>query len=252
MKKAEKAAYIHDIREALGQGGCSFCRLLHKSADRNLDAVLWEMVNDGEIRAELNRARGYCQQHGWMLVRAGAGLGVAILMRDVVKTLLAEMDAHPLETGSGSGLRGLMRNLDPNHVPESAAKLIDALAPQSPCPVCARLESLARDYADTLLAHLDASGELAEAYRASDGLCQTHFRHTLARARSVQKVEILVTLQREVWQRLHAELGEFIRKKDYRFKDEPFGPERDSWRRALAAISGSPPPSESERRGLTG
>lgn len=252
MKKAEAAAFYHEVREAFGQSGCPFCRLLNKSADRYLDAILWEMVNDVETRAELNRARGYCQRHGWMLVRAGAGLGIAILTRDVVKTLLAAMDAHPLETGSESGLRGLMHRLDPNHTPEATARLLDALVPQAPCPVCVHLESLERDYADTLLVHLDAAGQLAEAYRGSDGLCQAHFCQTLARAQSVQKAKILVILQREVWQRLHAELGEFIRKQDYRFKDEPYGAEKDSWRRALEAVSGAPPPSESERRGLTG
>jgi hypothetical protein len=61
----------------------------------------------------------------------------------------------------------------------------------------------------------------------------------------------VVAAQRSVWERLYDELGEFIRKNDHRFRDETFGPERDSWRRALEAISGPPPRSESDLRGLT-
>ena len=60
----------------------------------------------------------------------------------------------------------------------------------------------------------------------------------------------LVDAQKSVWQRLQADLDEFIRKSDQRFRDEPFGEERDAWRRALAAISGPPPRSQSTRQGL--
>ncbi len=35
-----------------------------------------------------------------------------------------------------------------------------------------------------------------------------------------------------------AELDEFIRKNDYRFRDEPWGQERDAWLRALNALAG--------------
>jgi hypothetical protein len=37
---------------------------------------------------------------------------------------------------------------------------------------------------------------------------------------------------------LRAELGEFIRKNDYRFINEGFGAERDAWRRAVATGAG--------------
>ena len=35
---------------------------------------------------------------------------------------------------------------------------------------------------------------------------------------------------------LVAELEEFVRKNDYRFRDEPWGGERDAWRRALLRL----------------
>jgi hypothetical protein len=255
--------FYHGVREALGKQGCPLCRLLARDADRYLDAVLWELVNDLGVRSELNQARGYCPQHGWMLVRAGAAVGIAILMRDVVQTLLDVLATNPVDDRPGSKLRGVLRRLDSDDVPEfmrsqdkaqgpkRTLKLVQALSPQAPCPVCARLEPREKDYVRTLVAHLEEPGGLAEAYRDSDGLCLSHFRLALASAPSTGAAQALVAAQQSVWERLHRDLGEFIRKNDQRFRDEPFGEERDAWRRALEAISGPPPRSESGRGGLT-
>ena len=251
MEKLESVPYYLDIRDAFGQPGCAFCRLLTARADRYLDAVLWELVNDYGVRAKLNKARGYCQQHGWLLVRKGSALGVAILMRDVVKTLLDVAAANPTESRSGSVLETVRRSLDKERASPATAPLLAQLSPQQPCPACEHVGGTEKDCISTLHKHFDGPGALSELYRASDGLCLTHFRHVLARAPAGKTTTSLVSAQQEVWQRLHAELGEFIRKKDVRFRDESFGEERDSWRRALEAISSAPPRSESDRQGLT-
>jgi hypothetical protein len=51
----------------------------------------------------------------------------------------------------------------------------------------------------------------------------------------------MVEAQKAIWQRLSAELSEFIRKKDHRFQNESFGPEGDAWLRAIEAVVGMPP-----------
>jgi len=248
--KLDAVPYYREIRDAFGQPGCPFCRLLDRSANRYLDAILWEMVNAPDVRDELNRALGYCSRHGWLLVRAGAALGIAILTKDLLRTLLDLLAEHPLEATSESAWRSWLRSREGEPVSGATAGLVEALSPQLPCPVCAHLQSLEKEYANTLLAHLEGPGALAEVYRTSDGLCLEHFCQTLARA-SGKKAGPLVVAQEAAWQRLHAELGEFIRKSDHRFRHEGFGPERDAWRRALEAISGSPPPSGSSRQSLT-
>ncbi len=243
--------YFLDIREAFAHPGCAFCRLLARSANRYLDAVLWEMVLDPELRAELNEARGYCSDHGWLLARPGSALGVAILMQHVIKTLMTVVESKPVEGVSIPILENMRRGLAKDYVSKSTAPLVAELEPQTQCPVCTHVEAREKEFADTLLAHLDEPGNLAGDYLASDGLCLEHFRLTLARALSPAQARTLVVVQQSVWQRLHDELGEFIRKKDHRFKDEPFGSEKDSWRRALEAISGPPPLSGTDRQALT-
>jgi len=48
----------------------------------------------------------------------------------------------------------------------------------------------------------------------------------------------LRSIHREKLESLHRELAEFIRKNDYRFKDEGFGTESDSWKRAVHKLTG--------------
>jgi hypothetical protein len=243
--------YFLDIREAFALPGCAFCRLLARSANRYLDIVLWEMVLDPELRSELNEARGYCSEHGWLLVRTGSALGVAILMQHVIRTLMTVVESNPVEGVSVPILENVRRGLAKDYASRSTAPLVEQLEPQTQCPVCNHVEDREKELADTLLANLDEPGALAGDYRASDGLCLKHFRLSVTRALSPAQARTLIAAQQSVWQRLHDELGEFIRKKDHRFKDEPFGSEKDSWRRALEAISGPPPSSLTERRALT-
>jgi hypothetical protein len=242
--------YLEDLSDAFQERGCPICRLLAQSAERYLDAVLWEQVNDPTLRAELNQARGYCQEHGWLLVRPGAALGTAILMKSVLHTLLEVLASNPVEGGSVSIWEGLKRTLNEDHASEGTARLVGALAPQKACPVCRHVQTMERHYLTTLVAHLDGPEGLADAYRASDGLCVAHLRTALARA-SRPAAEELVAMQALLWRELHAELEEFIRKNDLRFRQEGIGAERDSWSRALALISGPRPKVGSERHGLT-
>ena len=47
------------------------------------------------------------------------------------------------------------------------------------------------------------------------------------------------SIHRKKLEGLREELTEFIRKNDYRFKDEVMGAEGDSWRRAIVRLIGN-------------
>lgn len=239
-EKQETSAYYHDLRQAFAQPGCPVCRLVADSADRYLDAVLWEMVLDRQTRADINEARGYCREHGWLLDRVGAALGTAILTRGVLKTLLDELGTSPAEDAPQSAIASLRKSLGKRPA-KAADRVLVALEPEQPCPACSHLSTVEQHVIGTMLMHFDGAEGLSEAFEASDGLCQAHFRACLAHASSPEGIRRLIAVQKAIWQRLHDELGEFIRKKDFKHKGEVFGPEKDSWLRALAAISGSPP-----------
>lgn len=231
---AKRIPYYDELLEAFGRAGCPVCRVLEAEADRLVDAILFEMVNDVRVRQELNEAFGYCGRHAQMLVRPGGALGSATMMQGVIKHLLRSLDGAPAE-GSGNRLRGLLGGSG-----NGRSKPADALAPRRQCPVCVNEAELLGHYTTTLLAHLGPDSPLEAAYQRSDGLCLAHFRHA-AGAAGPSAQETLVVCQRAVWQRLNGELEEFLRKSDYRFSHERMGAERDSWLRAIAAISGPLP-----------
>jgi hypothetical protein len=246
-KQQETHPYVADLKGAMAESGCAVCTLTTRSAMRYVDSLLWQMVNEVDVREELNAARGYCQIHAWMLNRRGGAVGVAILMRDVVKTALRATD-EAVGSKPQSAWSSLLRGSNGGDLKETAGML----APQTRCPICVQVEKLEERLMLTLLDYLAADPDLAAAYRASQGICLPHFRQMLLLAKPRHDTALLLEVQRAVWTRLHGELSEFIRKNDHRFRGEVITPEEaDSWRVALAEISGPDPAAGAESRGLT-
>jgi len=235
-----KSAGFYDLRQAFGEPGCALCRLLAQTADGYIDSMLWELVNDPELRQELNQTRGYCREHAWLLVRHGASLGAAIMMKDIIDTLVRVAGAGQSESPSSFSFRQMWQSFNSTQL-GAAAKLAADFAPQAPCPVCVKVQATESYYLVTLRQHLTGPDSLAPAYQASAGLCLPHFRLVLAQITDGETLTTLVEAQKVVWQRLSAELSEFIRKKDHRFQHESYGPEGDSWLRAIEAVVGTPP-----------
>ncbi len=98
------------------------------------------------------------------------------------------------------------------------------------------------DCLEFLVSHID-DGALAAAYRRSSGLCAPHLATAagIVHRRPIERQMVqLEQLESAIMDRLIAELTAIMRKSDYRFADEPPGPERDAWIRAIHKISGSP------------
>jgi len=229
---------FYDLRDALAQPGCAVCRLRVDAADRFLENLLWESVNDPARRREIRQARGFCREHAWGLVRAGASLGVAIVMRDVLQSVLEVLEGASFEKGPSLSLRGLQETLGLKR-PTAAAEVVAQLEPPATCPACVWVEKVESVLLDTLVRSLTGEESLLAAYEASDGLCLPHFRRALARVRGEANFEALVSAQRLIWERLIGQLNESIRKSDYRFLGEDWEAEEGAWLRAITAIAGA-------------
>ncbi|MCD6290505.1 MAG: hypothetical protein J7M34_08380 [Anaerolineae bacterium] len=218
----------HQLLEALQEPGCPICRLGQRAAEQYLDGLLYESVNDVGLRERIRKARGLCHRHAWMLANIhGGSLGIAIIYRDVLHAVLQELPQRA----------GVERHLSFWPTSSQGETQAQRLAPQGPCPACEQQAEMERIYIQELLRRLDDL-TLRPAFEASAGLCLPHFRSALRQAENSAQRRALIEAQRPIWQRLLDELDEFIRKNDYRFRDEGFGAEGDSWLRALATISG--------------
>ncbi len=101
------------LEEAFAEPGCPLCRLLAHKERRSLEALLWEQVNDPLTAERIARARGFCWEHTWALVPAGAAvhshLGVAIVVERVLRQAFQAW---------------------------STGALARWWTPQEPCPIC--------------------------------------------------------------------------------------------------------------------
>jgi len=228
-----------DLVDALAEEGCPICRLGLRAVRRLLDSVAYENVNDPGLRATLREAQGFCNRHAWQYVEEQRdGLGTALIYRDALHRLqqaLAELPAAELvRPRRGFGLSRLGDN---GHEPRRAAAR--HLAPRARCPACTMLAEAEARYLATLLDHLPDS-EFARRFAASEGLCLPHLRQAIIDYEQGPGLEALLAAEEEQLARLDAQLGEYLRKQDYRFVGETPGAEADAPRAAVRKLSGLP------------
>jgi hypothetical protein len=222
-----------DLEDAMAAGGCPICRLAERAVRRYLISLLRERVTDVEERRRLRDARGLCNQHAWQLQEGGGALGISIIYRDVVNTMMRALE-QGLDVQDGLLARLLGGERSPQR---AAARLRGRLQARGACPACGEWAEVERLAIGALLDYLRGEAFAAH-FRRSDGLCLAHFLSSLDRAREAGPLRELVGLQLRVDAGLRAELDEFIRKHDYRFKEETMGAEGDAWIRAIAHVAG--------------
>ena len=233
MEIANQHTSYYELREALEGESCALCHLAQKGVQRFLDHLLYENVNNPEVRRDVRQARGFCNLHAWQLRDRRGSLGIAILHRDVLETVIGQIRRVHLPHTQQTHLSRVWATL---HV-SAVVELADDSAPQQLCIACRTRKSIETLYAQTLLEHIGDS-DIARAFSHSGGLCLPHFRQTLQQVKDGIAARKLIAMQLAVWDQLLGELNEFIRKQDYRFRDEGLAAEGDAWLRAIAAISG--------------
>ena len=206
-RSASYTAFI----EACSEPGCPICRVEHDAVLRYVSGLLYEQVNDFNMRERLRASLGFCRQHAHLTVEElpGNALGIALIYQDMLKVTMHHLD-------------------DRKGVP----------APVRKCPACEQRDlNMMRTLSEVSKNLQDET--MIEALKHSDGLCIFHLRQAFRHTRVPEKRALLISIQLEIMGRLRAQVGEFIRKNDYRFSKETFGPERDSWKRAVYMVSGS-------------
>lgn len=237
--KPGKHTPYFELIEAQAMAGCPICRLVYKATDRYLDGLIYEAVLDPDVRAKTKRSRGFCAEHTEMLRRRpGRALGVALIYRDIIRYLAeTAADAH-FEPERPQPPRGLADRLRRAARAMLRPRLITTrLAAEQPCPACSIGDEAERQYLGLLLAHLD-DDKLYRAYTEGEGLCLEHLLAAIAQAPDEAVYRRLADPQIARYRAMLADLDEFIRKRDHRFRMEKYGEEGDVWLRAMNAITG--------------
>jgi len=204
MIQQDKHTTEHAILEALELPECAVCALNQRAVEGWVDSLLRDGVTNIRSRLRFREAGGLCADHSRLLDERGNPLGVAILMHDLFT------EASPAQVGK----RAAVRCEACNFLRETEARYVDALAGALVWP------------------------ETRKAFEASRGLCVPHMRRLLRRARRPVETAVRMACAAHL-EPLTAELAEIIRKNDYRFRHEEWGPEADAWKRALERWSGT-------------
>ncbi|MBN2469120.1 MAG: hypothetical protein JXN59_00240 [Anaerolineae bacterium] len=225
----------YDLLEAFAEPGCAICHLLLRDADRMLDTMLYEYVNDSEVRQAFRTRRGLCNEHSWQLAQQGGNLlGVVLLYTGVMDEALTLLQqAAP----SSEGSRNRLRRPTGAATHQQAQALAANLKPTRKCMICERLATAETQYLKMLGQYM-LDEKLVQAYQDSEGLCLSHFRLALTTTHDVESIGMMITLQQAIWSKIYADLKEFREKSDYRRIQDEKGDERDSWRRAINSMAG--------------
>jgi hypothetical protein len=216
---------------ACTQEGCPLCREVQENTRRYLDAWKYEHFTDVEVREELQRTRGFCHAHTWQLARMSAHIQLAMAYRDIITDAVEQLQRGNGELAASPNGNGLFK------------RLFETRNGQSPaCPACRQQEQSEARLVHTLRGAM-ADEHFYQQFAASRGLCLDHYRLTCDlklpnTPATTEWLPLLRQAQLACLQHLDEQLGEMIRKHDYRFKDEARGQEMVSWKRAAGIVAG--------------
>ena len=231
------SSITHDLLEACHQTGCPVCRLEQRSLERYIENLFYASVNDIKTRERLRASLGFCRDHARLIMerKLGNALGFAIIYNDVITNILRgiENDDAPQ---NARPLSGLLKQM-PQQVSALVQRIVYTLSPHKHCIVCQQQDKTLHNILSFLGEGLNNS-DVIMALQGSDGLCIPHLKKTFESVRDLETGNLLLSIHREKLESLRGELEEFIRKNDYRFKEEGFGAEGNSWQRAVNKITG--------------
>ncbi len=225
------------LKRAVMAPGCPICRVGEEAVQHYLRFVLHESVNDLATRSLLSAAWGFCRRHAWHFLRFEwetfkDGTGTATIAEGLIETAEHLLDRYLASAGSNS--RSTLKRKEWAEI----RRLLRELTPSGPCPAC-DIQSQHEAYAITVLLDLLSEPAWREQFSDSDGLCLAHLRLALDQQGQVESVRWLIEDQRRRLKELKADLGEYLRKHSYRFRQEPYGRERDAAVRATTALAGN-------------
>lgn len=241
MRSKPDVFSYHEVLEACAQAGCPICRLTEKWVNRYLDGLMYENVNDPGVRETLSQSLGFCNEHAWRFagLSGGASLGVAIIYRSLINRVAGALkQARHIAPGPLHWQRA-REALDRDGPAGATRAAVQSLEPQAGCPACRHRDEMETMTLTAVVDALDHDQRLQAALQTAGGLCLPHLRRALQLAREAAAFETLQAIMLDRLAALLSELDEFIRKNDYRFQQEGFGVEGDSWRRAVAWMAGA-------------
>lgn len=220
--------------EACERPGCPVCRCLEVDARRYLDALLYERVNDPDLRKRLYDSWGFCSWHTWMLRETSVpAFGSSIIYDDLLR--LAGRRLEPTIQGPRGPLGWLLRRFGRRRSPA----MVERYRHRATCPACDETAGAEARYLRTALEFAD-DAQFDAAYGRSHGLCVPHLIRALEIGADGDRAAALIARTLPKWAELRRDLAGFIGKHEYRSSQRFTEAEGTAYLRAFEILAGAP------------
>ncbi|MDI3524207.1 MAG: hypothetical protein PWQ27_1182 [Kosmotoga sp.] len=203
---------------------CPICLATEKSVVNYFDILLYELVNDPRIMGTIDNAMGFCKKHTALLMSMGDPFGQSIIYKSILEQATKVLPSLLLKPKNNVKLFKNKRSL-----------IYETI--KSRCPACALEKEFEKLYINEFISALEKQ-EFREYFSLSNGLCIPHFIKIMEACKNRNSATFLFNTQLKIMNNIIAELGEFIRKNDYRFSKERINNEKDAWKRAARLLGG--------------
>jgi len=187
----EKSSVYFTVLEACKGRGCPVCSLLTKGAQSYIGKMLYENVNDGDIRGLLRLSHGLCRIHSVMMTHGEDHFGIAIIYEDILSHIRRELMGGRAED----------------------------LSPLKECPVCSYRGTMESNYVGIVAGFLHEN-ELMQALESCGGLCLVHLPQLMDQLAGPIERDEMLTLHVRTLEQIRGHLSEFVRKQDIQFRNE--------------------------------
>jgi len=231
-KRRGKWIDYFDLIDSFKIPGCPLCNRIKGLSWKFLDNLFYERVTDVWTRVGLRKAKGFCNWHAWMSSELPCGnSGIAIIYKDLLDAEIGGLSKwvkRKFFPNKRMDFRRLRKRSDP---------FFSSWGNKTSCPICKSVEEHEKMAMGVLLDFIDEEAFCQE-FEKSSGVCLRHLVQIMQTFSEHPNLKFLIEKQLQKYQSLSDELGEFIRKLDYRFSKEPRGSEVDSWKRVIKQFSG--------------
>jgi hypothetical protein len=233
MTDRTKWLSFYKLRDALSMDGCAVRHLTREASLHYLRSLFYEQVTDPITRGWLQAADGFCNWHAWLAVHMrDTQSGLATIYETILEVILRRFSNVATEVASRPTDGFISRLLH-----EENRRVGPLLRRAGECQVCVSVADTELSYVRELVVGFDDE-EMRIAFDNSFGLCLPHLDLLIAHYLHEKNLPVLIEAERRKCEALHAELGEYLRKLDYQYSNEPSGAERDSWHRVVELCVG--------------
>ena len=226
------------------EGECMFCALRRKTELGETGRYLGASVMEPDTRIRVN-AKGFCRRHQQMLFGFENRLGHALLLQTHLAETVEKVNKtkgavkHP-----GGGISGMLKGKgEQKSGLKQAAAEIRALS--EGCVLCDSIAEGMERYAHTFFHLYQTDSEFRRRFKASKGVCLEDMALLLDAAGdelSAKDAEAfaadLYALQDQNLARIREDVDWFVKKFDYRFREEPWKTSRDAVERGVNKLQG--------------